>query len=202
MCFLLGNNIDVSADLAGRCVLIDLHVSVANPQDRPIQNVIDERYLARPDVRADILSTLYSLVRNWDTRLRPPGSSAFRGFEHFSQIFSGIVEAAGYECPLSVSSEMDPDLADMTALVQKLCEEVRSRREYDFSEVVAACRELNVFEWHVAGPDELSAKSRSCLGKLFSRQFGGCTFHLDDGRQVRWGLRGKNRQRKYMIEVI
>lgn len=200
--FLIGNNIDISGDLAGRCVLVDLYVTEADPQERKIRRVIDEAYLTRVDVRADISAALYAMVRQWDARLRPSSSASFCGFETFSRLFGGIIEAAGYACPLrSVAAEIDPDMADMTALVQKLCEGVKSRAEYDFGEVITACRELNAFEWHVA-VEELSAKSRSYLGKVFAQQYGGCTFRLGDGRLAKWGHRGRNRERRYSVGII
>jgi hypothetical protein len=199
--FMTGNALDLSADLAGRCLLADLYVPQADPQERQIRNVITESYLARPQVRADVLAAMWALVRNWESRLRPASSLTFRGFEKFAHIFGGIVQAAGFGCAFrSVAAESDPDFSDMRAVVEKLSEGVSSRAEYDFGKVIDVCRELNAFEWQVTG--ELTAKSRSWLGKLFSEQYGGTAFTLSDGRRVRFGNRGRNRQRRYTIEVI
>ena len=200
--FLIGNNIDLSGDLAGRCVLVDLYVAEADPQERAIRRIIDQQYLSRKNVRADILAALFALVRYWDSSLRPSGSAVFRGFETFCRIFGGIVEAAGYECPLrSTAVETDPDLGDMTAVVEHLAAGIVSRAEFHFDQVVDACRALNSFEW-LAAPGELKASARSILGKIFSGRFGGCIFRLSDGRRVRWGRRGENRQRRYVVEVL
>ena len=129
--FLTGNNIELSLDLAGRCLLIDLWAGEADMQSRQIKHVIDEGYLARPAVRADILSALWALVRGWNEARplsRPPASDVFRGFESFSNIFGGIVEHAGYGHPLqSAAAEVDPDFADMRGIDRKAfggCEHV------------------------------------------------------------------------------
>jgi hypothetical protein len=200
--FLAGNNVELSSDLTGRFVLIDLFVREVDPQDREIKRVLTESYLTRPEVRADVLAALYGLVRNWDKRLRPPSSAMMVGFEKFSQIFGGIVEAAGYDCPVrSLANKIDPDLRDMTTLVEKLAAGVQHHYEYEFGELVAFCRELNTFEWLVP-PGELSGKERSSLGKIFGLQYAGTIFRLSDGRRVQFGRRGNNRQRRYTIEII
>jgi hypothetical protein len=209
--FMTGNNVDLSQDLAGRCVLVDLFVSTADPQEREIRHVIDEGFLVRPEVRADLLSALWAFVRHWDKSLRPRPATTFRGFETFSSLFGGMVVAAGYAMPLkSVAAQIDPDFADMLALVGKLAEGVQSRAEYDFAAVVDICREIGVFEWWVlnrqrgasADTFELTAKARSWLGKTFSERYGGTSFRLVDGRRARFGNRGKNRQRRYTIELL
>lgn len=229
--FIAGNNIDLSSDLTGRFLLCDLYVAEADAQSRPIEHVIDAVYLARPEVRADLLAASWALVRAWDKAKRPAPSSVFRGFETFSNIFGGIVEHAGFGNPLtSVSAEIDPDFADMQAIVESLAKGVERRAEYEFREVIEVCRELHAFEWMLEGkmvkyrekvpdglPDldgkqgevevererfQLGAKGNSFFGKLFGEQYGGTKFTLADGRRVLFGKRGDNRQRRYTIEVL
>jgi hypothetical protein len=229
--FIAGNNIDLASDLTGRFLLVDLYVAEADAQSRQIQHVIDAVYLARPEVRADLLAANWALLRAWDEAKRPLPASLYRGFETFSNIFGGIVEHAGFGNPMqSAAAEVDPDFADMSAIVERLAEGVKKRAEYEFREIIEVCRELNAFEWYLEGkmiktkskelygePDlegkqkvteveteqfELNAGKKSWFGKLFSDQYGGTKFTLADGRRVQFGKHGVNRQRRYTIEVL
>jgi hypothetical protein len=230
--FMTGNNVELSGDLARRCLVIDLYVSEADAQARPIEHVMDEVYLAKPDVRADVLAALWALVRAWNEVKplpRPMPSNVFRGFEIFSNIFGGVVQNAGFENPMqSTVAEVDPDYADMMAVVIELMKNVERKAEFEFNDIIEVCRELNAFEWHlegkivkgkrtesVAGIDgseyereleyerfELTAANKSWFGRLFSLQYGGTVFVLPDGRRVRFGKFGKNRARRYILEIV
>jgi hypothetical protein len=172
--FMAGNNVELSSDLTGRFLLVDLYVSEADPQSRHIENVISKAYLARDDVRADLLSATWAMFNAWNEGIgaeqvrdeagklieikikkgdpRPTPSSVYRGFESFSGIFGGIVENAGYENPMqSTAAEIDPDYADMLTIVERLAEGVDRRAAYEFRDLVEICRELSLFEWHLEG---------------------------------------------------
>lgn len=225
--FMTGNNVEMSGDLARRCLVCRLYVSEADAQSRPIRNVIDEVYLAKSDVRSDILAAMWALVRTWDKAGRPVPATVFRGFEIFSNIFGGIVQEAGFGNPMqSTAAEVDPDYADMLAVVTAMA--ATHTKEFEFHEIIEICRELNAFEWHLEGKIskvkdkvtkrdefgddvtseverdrfELSAANKSWFGKLFSVQYGGTIFVLSDGSRVRFGKRGKNRQRRYTLELV
>lgn len=225
--FITGNNIELSGDLAGRFLLVDLYVSEADPQKRVINHVIDEEYLARDAVRADFLSANWGILSAWLKAGRPEPSSVYRGFETFSKLFGGMIEHAGYGNPLeSTAAEVDPDFADMSAVVARLSEGVTKRAEFEFRDIIDVCRELNAFEWHMEGKTktvkvkvgrdeefgdneyeereqfDLTAKNNSWFGKLFSEKYGGSKFTLADGRRVQFGRQGKNRQRRYTIQVL
>jgi hypothetical protein len=137
-----------------------------------------------------------------------------------------MVEHAGYGNPLeSTAAEVDPDYADMLAVVERLASNVEKRAEFEFHELIEICRELNLFEWHLDGKivkatremrdDEgkvtgaetverfdLTPSNKSWFGKLFSDSYGGTKFTLRDGRRVQFGQRGRNRQRRYTIEIV
>lgn len=248
--FIAGNNIELSSDLTGRFLLVDLYVAEADPQKRHIKHVIDKAYLAREAVRSDLLAATWSLFSAWNEGIgaeqvrdksgklveikivkcdpRPEPSSVYRGFETFSRLFGGVIQNAGYGDPMeSTAAEVDPDYADMLAIVERLAEGVERRADYEFSALIDICRELNLFEWHLEGKlvkrrkaeryeDEegvgartveeerfdLTASNKSWFGKLFSKTYGGTRFTLRDGRRVQFGKRGDNRQRRYTIEII
>ena len=48
----------------------------------------------------------------------------------------------------------------------------------------------------------LNQRSKSALGKMFAAKYGGRKFRLKDGRLVQFGKRGRNRHRKYSVEII
>jgi hypothetical protein len=215
--FLAGNNVELSSDLAGRCLVVDLYVSEADPQRRKIERVIDGSYLARPEVRADILGSLLALTKGWDRAGRPAATSAFAGFTDFARVLGGIVQHAGFGDPMACAADdFDPDVRDMTAIVSRLAENVRHRYQYKFGEVIKVCRDLDAFSWHLQGKlvknktddtagaehFELTPANKSWFGKLLSDRFGGTTFTLPDHRRVVFGARGKNRSRTYSIEVV
>ncbi len=204
--FLSGNGVELSPDLAGRCLLIDLHVNEADAQARKIERVISDQWLTREEVRSDLLASLWALVNSWNEKRRPRPSSIYRGFEVFSETIGGIVEHAGFYNPLqSAAAEVDAEYADMLAIVEQLARGVRARTELDFDDLIAACREVGAFEWELQvgnNSQELTPRARSFFGKLFSIRFGGTIFTLADGRRVQFGKRGKNRQRRYTLGVI
>lgn len=217
--FIAGNNIELSSDLSGRFLLVDLNVDEADPQSRVLKHVIDEVHLARDDVRADLLSSMWALIRSWDEGKRLAPATVYRGFELFSGIYGGMVQHAGYGNPLeSTAAEVDPDFADMSRVVERLAEGVENRAEYEFQDVIEVCRELQAFEWHLEGkmvkvkgegfddPDverlELTASNRSWFGKLFFNRYGGSKFTLKDGRRAQFGRRGAEKQRRFTVEIL
>ena len=245
--FIAGNNIELSPDLAGRFLLIDLYVTQADPQQRVIEHVIDESHLAQDAVRADLNAATWGIMRAWNEGIgwdpkekkiikrdpRPEPSSVYRGFETFSRLFGGMIENAGYGNPMaSTAAKINPDYADMLAVVERLAKDVGRRAEYEFQQLIDVCREINAFEWHLDGKltkvkikelqkgvdtfghpieseveiererFELTAAKKSWFGKLFSDQYGGTEFTLSDGRRVQFGRRGTNRQRRYTIQVL
>jgi hypothetical protein len=78
---------------------------------------------------------------------------------------------------------------------------------------VDAAREVNAFTWMLEGKEEregkdgpsryiLTAKANSKFGRLLAEHYGGKKFRLPNGRTVRWGQQGKNRQRLYTLTVL
>ncbi|HEX7517776.1 MAG TPA: hypothetical protein VF345_10890 [Chthoniobacterales bacterium] len=208
--FIAGNNINLSADLAGRFLLVDLHVEEADAQRRKINHQIDEVHLARPDVRSDLLAATWALLSAWEKAGRPCASSVYRGFEWFSNIFGGIVENAGFGNPFT-SSERHTDLEfdQMSALIEHLAAGVRSKREFKFHQIIEACRQLGAFEArtsrsarHETGEAQLRPADKSWFGKLLGDRYGATSFTLRDGRRARFDKRSFNRSRRYVLEIM
>lgn len=118
----------------------------------------------------------------------------------------------------------------MLAVVTDLAKGDEFQREglitVEFRDIIDVCRRLNAFEWHLEGKltkvkekeiatdldgneyedevdrerFELNAANKSWFGRAFSLQYGGTSWQLADGSRVRFGKRGRNRQRQYTLE--
>jgi hypothetical protein len=222
--FITGNNLKLSTDIARRTLRVALYTEQFDVQEREVKNPIDEEWLARPAVRGDILSALWALIREWDKAKRPKGGRVLRGFERWCEVFGGIVMHAGFgdpcEAPPLDDNSGSNEIADMLALVEALYADMQARpegalrkKEFTFQELVDACQEHDAFAWAMEGTWkkdrdsqeewlELNQKSKSALGRMFSEKFGGQVMRLKSGIRVRFGQRGRNRHRRYTIEVI
>lgn len=217
--FLTGNNMTLSPDLARRMLICELYLETADIRDHQVKRVMTSTDFERSAFRGDILSALWAIVRGWDEAGRPRGSKSLPTFEEWSRLFGGMVEHAGFGSPLEpIESEHigDTELSDMVVMLTKLVEDMDidevKHGEFEFGQLVEVCAEESCFEWIInagkikkQGDDEvfeLPAKEKSMLGKLFSGKYGGRRFRLKDGRSVIFGKRGKNRHRRYVLELV
>jgi hypothetical protein len=226
--FITGNNLKLSQDIERRTLRVSLYTEQFDVQEREVRRPIDEEWLCRPEVRGDVLSALWALIRDWDAKGRPKGGRVLKGFERWCEIFGGIVMAAGFgdpcEAPPRDDNSGSNELSDMLALVEVLVtkrmvrvedgkETPLSKREFTFQELVDECQECDAFSWAMEGTWkkdresgeewlELNQKSKSALGRMFSEKFGGQVMRVKSGSRVRFGQRGRNRHRRYTVEII
>jgi hypothetical protein len=214
--FVTGNNLSVSSDIAGRMLLCELYVEQADAQEREINNVIDEEYLRRADVRSDICSALWTFVRCWDAAGRPMKGRVLKGYEGWSSMFGGIVTFAGFGDPCeqpkteTSGSAEEQDMQALVAYYQPALRDEHPIIEVTFDDLIKACVEIEAFSYWVDGKwvdeDEgrvfrLTSKSASTMGRLFANRYGGNIFRVKDKR-IRFGHRGRNRHRKYKLELL
>jgi hypothetical protein len=214
--FLTGNNLEVTPDVARRFLHCRMITDEADPQARKIEKVFSDEWLEKPEVRSQLLSCLWSIVRHWDAAGRPTPSRIVRGYEPWCAVYGGMVQHAGFGDPmepLPVEESGNSELADMTALVSQLAKGIDDSSEFAFQDVVEAAIEVNAFTWMLEGKEErdgkdgprrfvLTARANSKFGRLLAEQYGGKKFRLPSGRVVRWGQQGKNRQRVYTLTVL
>lgn len=218
MVFITGHSLSVESDLAGRLLQVKLHLEEADVRERKISRVIDDEYLARPSVRGDILTALWTIIREWDKAGRPRGKTRMGGFEKWCEIFGGMVDFAGFGDPCERppdDGDADSEFEDMMALVKAAADSIdddRRSKELTFAQLLEMAVEENCFTWIIEGRwierkdepryYEAKPKTNAIMGKLFADKYGGRTFALDDGRRVRFGQRGKNRSRRYEIALL
>jgi hypothetical protein len=214
--FLTGNNLEVTPDVARRFLHCRMVTDEADPQARKIEKVFSDEWLETPAVRSQLLACLWAIVREWDAAGRPGPNRIVRGYEPWSHTFGGMCVFAGFGDPmepLPVEESGNSELADMVALVSHLAQNIDDLCEYTFQQVVDAAREVNAFTWMLEGKEEregkdgpsryiLTAKANSKFGRLLAEHYGGKKFRLPNGRTVRWGQQGKNRQRLYTLTVL
>lgn len=229
MLLITGNNITVSPDISRRSLLCNLHVQEADPQDRKIKRIITPQFLARPQVRGDLLSALWAMIRGWDQAKpsRPPGARRIAGFAEWCDIVGGIVLHNGFGNALEKPKDEDsaaPKDVDKRHLIYRLAEELGAsgrQVEFTFQDLIDVCIELNCFEWIIdgrmrtkkeklddgsSGPEieqfECNKASAAAMGRLFGSEMGDQVYKLEDGRKVHFGKVGKNRHRRYQLSVV
>lgn len=218
MVFVTGHNLSVESDLAGRLLQVKLHLNEADVRERRIMRVVDDEYLARTAIRSDILTALWTIIREWDAAGRRKGTTRMGGFERWGEIFGGCVEFAGFGDPCERppdDGDADSEFEDMLALVYALTDRIMDgerSEEFTFAEVLETAVELDAFAWIIDGrwrnPGdgqrvyEPTNKTRAILGKLFADKYGGRVFSLSDGRRAQFGRKGKNRSRRYEINIL
>jgi hypothetical protein len=183
--FVTGNGCTVSPDMRRRSLFVELFMEAERAEDRKFQRVLDDTVLLA--MRPRILAALWALVREWDAAGRPKPTRAHTAFPRWAEIIGGIVEFAGYGCPLEtaeIPSAADIDGADMRELVKKL----DGSEPAKFDQMVDLMRELGLFERIIGSGDDVALKpsDKSMLGKLLKRYdgrvFGGGRRFVVDGK--------------------
>lgn len=194
--FITGNNCSVSPDLRRRALFVELFMAEERAEDRTFTAPLEADVLL--ERRQEILSALLSLVEHWDKVGRPKPSRGSASFPAWSDVFGGIVEAAGYGCPLEtpqIEEAADVSGADMRSLVAAIVgDDDTLLRAVRFDELVEIAQGNGLFENIIPENGELDNRQRSTLGKLLrtynGRFIGNCRFHID----------GKGHNRKFRVE--
>jgi hypothetical protein len=221
-----GNNLTVSPDLQRRMLQCDVFVEEFDLQEKQHRRDLNPVVLNRAEVRSEILSALWALVRHWDGAGRPKAGDPAKPyrvatFAEWSDIFGGIVQAAGFGNPLTKPRD-DQAAARITVQQRQLVESLAAavgvaqgqerKKHYDFQELVDCCHENEFFDWFMDGKEkrddggrewfEPSAKCRSKLGLFFSKEMAKRIFAMSDGRRVRFYVDGEGRSRRYVVEIV
>jgi len=191
-----GNSLTVSPDMARRGLFVELFQEHERPADRQYKRELADNTLL--EIRGNILAALWALVREWHAAGQPKPSRSSASFPAWARIIGGIVEHAGYECPLqpaTLETSGDRDAMDMHNLI---CAATGSL--YTFGELVELGRTQGLFESVFAASSEnseLEPKQRSILGKLF-RRYDRRLFR-DGERKLRFKVDGKGHNRRFSI---
>jgi len=165
--FVTSNGLSITPDWRRRSLFVELHLSEERAEDR-----IYKRPLSVPVLKAmrpQILAASWALIRHWDAMGRPQPTRSHSAFPAWAGTIGGIVESAGFGCPLATSNVAvvaDEDGQGMRQLVAAMTPGTL----YTSREIVELCRKLSIFEGLVGSNDsEMDRAQRSAFGRLLAR---------------------------------
>jgi hypothetical protein len=170
--FLTGNGCKFSPDLRRRSLVVELRMNEEFAEDRKFKRALDDNELLR--LRPNILAALWCLVREWDRAGRPAPSREHASFPRWAEVVGGIVEFAGYGCPLEravIEGMVDTDSMDMRRLIDALAADEK-KEEFAFSDLTDKCAELGCFDLlinDVGINGDLKPGPKSTLAGIFAR---------------------------------
>ncbi|NBV23918.1 MAG: hypothetical protein EBS05_18620 [Proteobacteria bacterium] len=188
--FITGNQLQMRADLRRRTLVVECFQTEARAEDRAITRPLDTTaILARRDA---ILAALYALVRHWNDDGRPAPSRVQPGLTEWSQVIGGIVEHAGYACPIPppTAPTLDPVIEGMERLAALLADRAEAAT---FREVVRVCRANGLFEHCLPLDRDLRDGEKRCFSALLKRYHG---MRFRGG--ITWQLQGHGHARRYL----
>jgi len=194
--FVTGNHLTMSPDMRRRSLVVDFFLREVRAEVRQIQRPLDEKRILA--TRAQILGSLYALVRDWVAAGKPQSTRCHPSFVEWSNVVAAIVEHAGYANPvprLDVAAAVDPETAHMERLVA-LMGAAANPFGLTFGAVVDLCREHGLFDTLLptAGAERRGNTQFGRLLKRFDqRHFLG---------RLRFRLLGEGHQRRYAVENL
>jgi hypothetical protein len=217
-----GNNLTVSPDMQRRLLQCDIFVEEFDLQEKQHRRDLNPVVLNRPALRGEFLSALWALIRNWYEQGRPPAGTRERpfrinGFAEWSDIFGGIMQAAGYSNPLDKPKD-DQSASPYTLHQRKLVELLATNitpaaplMEYTAQELIDCCVENELFSWKIKGRAmskegkdwfEPTSECWSVMGLMWTKEMGGRVFGVEGGRRVKFGKKGEGRAKRYTVELL
>lgn len=203
--FTTGNGIELTPDLQRRALVVDLFLA-GDVRGRDFDVRITESSLASGSVRAELLSAMWALVRNWDGK---HADNPLESFEDWTGKIGSMVKSAGFADPLAA-----PDLPDggdkqgaswkrfLTMLAGQEILPGETERGFTVDECLEFAEKL-VDEDYFAMEDLVgSAKDKGvAFGKRIGKWKGR---HIQDtkGRTVEFGARRQAKGRFYECKVI
>ena len=99
-CFVNGNNLTLSEDLARRALRVDLFVP-GETKGRKFKKRLTTPMLDEPIFRGKMLAALWALVRSWRDNGMPLLEDVFESFEEWSAVIGGMVVDLGLMNPFT-----------------------------------------------------------------------------------------------------
>jgi hypothetical protein len=156
------NEIDISisgnvgmtftADLLNRSRFINLFLDIENANLRDFKTPNLHKWVM--DNRNDIISAIYSLIKNWFNHDMPKGSIKFASFPEWAEICGGIMECAGLGNPCeqdkvnALNISLDKDTDEMKQLFEIVYEKYPNEwiEKSEIKEIILSSSE-NLFSY-------------------------------------------------------
>jgi hypothetical protein len=165
--FFTSNGASTKSDMRRRSLFVNVHLDIERAEDRTFRRPLSTAVMR--EMRPQILRACWSLVRHWDTNGRPRPRRDHASFPEWAGIVGGIVEAAGFDCPLEtgeVSIVADEDGDGMRELIGAM----EIPKAYASAEMAALCRKLQIFGYLTGGSDsEMGQSQKVAFGRLLTR---------------------------------
>jgi hypothetical protein len=209
-----GNNLEVTVDLSRRACIAGLFVP-GEIQGRRFKFPITDRWLARPETRAEMLAVCWAIVREaWNqTKFAglPEGTSNLQGFERWSEIIQCCLRAARFVAdPLAadraramVASEEN----EMRLLLSSLGDEIPAGEEsatIEYPRIIDIARNIDVLEWMVGalGDPDPKPDVRRQIGRRLKQWFARQIPRKSDGKLVEFGTRRARSARSVVVRLV
>lgn len=213
---LTGNNVETSRDLMQRGMICELFLAV-DSQTRPIKRRVTELWFYRPEVRAQMLSALWALVRNWIESGMHLGSHTHSRAADWSELVGGILEAMGVVVnPFAIPDLPmggDRETEEWKALLVALADEAEDTegtphqdagRQIDMTKIVRTARDNHLLSDLVGSGEDKPLKGGELkkLGRRLAKWRGREDLRSTSGRKFRFGKRKQASNWVYPIEWL
>ncbi len=195
--FITANNCSISNDMRRRSLFAELFNHADLSEDRKFRRRLEESDLQV--LRPHLLAALWSLTRDWDLAGRPKPSKTHASFPEWTDIVAGIVEHAGFGCPVEspqFRTEVNSDVGEMRRLVEAMSNN-RDYLELNFADITRLAKRLGLFERIIGGEGEDMDKKARTSFSTFLRRY--------DHRHIAGFLfrrSGVGHQRMYSVEKL
>lgn len=225
-----GNDLEVTRAQGRRMLACVLRLEQFDVKERkPFRRLLTNEFLCRPQERSLMCSAMWALVRHWYEQGCPKAGPdrekpmRVEGFESWSDVYGGIVSAAGLGNPLEPVPDdagVVPETQQTKRLIELLAERIHQREksaEWRFSEVAELCLANDLLGWKMPECEvveetkdgetketyQISRKAQARLGLyLKGKSVCGRTYRLLDGRTVKFGYDGKRTGRRFIVELV
>jgi hypothetical protein len=200
MDFSLSGNIGLrlTPDMANRSMIINLHLVEENANGRKFKNPYLHQWVR--ENRSMIVSSLYSLVRNWFDKGCPKGSVAFASFPRWAEVCGGIMEACGFDNPITTDEDamipIDSETEDMKILFQS-CYEEHPNTYITKQDVGKIADKENIMTYIDFSTKSGQTNFGMKIDKFVERELGGIIMKVDDPKK-----RASRRKYAFMLNAL
>lgn len=190
---LTGNQCTIGPDVRRRALIVELFMTAERAEDRIFKRKLEARQIL--EMRADILGALWAIIRAWDAAGRPAPKRSHASFPDWADIFGGMVEFAGWHCPLDTAklegNGGDVDLEDMRRLATAATD-TASKDTFDMAQLCALAAAQGCFERFMVDGAINAQKLGYMIRNYDRRMVGPCRFTIF----------GKGHQKRFIFERI
>ena len=194
--FATGNGATCTPDIRRRKLQCELELWEERAEDRVYKRPLNVAALCA--MRPQILAACWSLVRHWDDAGRPGPSRSHSAFPEWATVIGGIVQHAGFGCPLDTPASsvvLDEDGEAMRELVDAMSTQPGER--FTAKRIFAMCRVREVFLQFVGRSDlEMKHVELAKIGKILARY---------NNRMVgewRFVIEGKGHAKRFYVDAV